>query len=430
MKKSTEMWQELDAVKAEMEVLRNEGKIEEAHAKIAEIKNLQKEIEVQEALEEDELKNFKGTCVYGSTPNIKEPKNMGEVKEMSGQLFKNAVMPHEQMAEKLKDNTHNDVDLGKLVSGVMTGNWSNATRERDYLNAIESTGDGKVLIPQRLSASIFDTARAKSAIFGKVPALQLTNGNLTVAKVAKDPKAYFVAEGEAIPFSDVTFAPVKLKSKILAMLVPVSEVLLKDGQNVGEALHMAMAGALAEAMDNALLYGDGDGTDEASAPKGILTYPDINKATFTDSLKYTDLVKGVKPVAKANLTATDAIMPTDEYYDLLSSTNANGDFLAPPKALEGVELDGSNNVGDGQAVVLDRNAVVVGVSPYLMFERGYTSDQFQKLQKTFRLYMGVDIALVNPNGVTHIAKDGVSLVTAQPKKSKKPIVETLKDFSK
>jgi HK97 family phage major capsid protein len=329
---------------------------------------------------------------------------MKEVKEMSGQLFKNAVMPNEKMADNLKDNTHNDVDLGKLVRGVMTGSWENATKERDYLNVIQSSGDGKVLIPQRLSANIFDTARAKSAVFGKVPVLQLINGNLTIAKVAKDPRAHFVGEGEAIPFSDVTFAPIKLKSKILAMLVPVSEILLKDGQNVGEALHMAMAGALAEAMDNALLYGEGDGSEDTSAPKGILTYADINKATFKDSITYTDLVKGVKPVAKANLTATNAVMPTDEYYDLLSSTNANGDFLAPPKALEGIELDGSNNVADGQAVVFDRNAVIVGVSPYLMIERGYTNDQFAKLQKTFRLYMGVDIALVNPKGVTHITK--------------------------
>lgn len=51
-----------------------------------------------------------------------------------------------------------------------------------------------------------------------------------------------------------------------------------------------------------------------------------------------------------------------------------------PKALEGVALNGSNNVKYSQAVVLDRNAVVVGVTPYLMIEKGYTINQFQKLR--------------------------------------------------
>lgn len=404
MKRSTELWKDLEEAKAEMKRLRDTGKINEAHAMIEQVKDLQVQIAETEAEEQEELVNFCGKPLYGINIKTKQPKNMMEVKEMSGQLFKNAVMPGEQMADKLKDNAHNDVDLGKLAKGVITGDWSNATAERNYLNVVEMSGDGKVLVPQHLSMNILDMARAKSAVFGKVPTVTLNNGNLTIAKIAQDPTAHFIAEGEAIPFSDVVFAPVKLKSKILAAIVPVSEILLKDGQNVEQALKMALAGAIAEAMDKALLYGAGDGTEEAKEPKGILTYSDINKDTFTGSVTYTDVVKGVKPIAKANLTATDAIMSTDEYYDLLSSTNANGDFLSPPRALDGVKLDGSNNVADGQLIAFDGNAVVVGVTPYLMLEKGYTTDQFQKLQKSLRIYIGVDIALVNNKGVTHITK--------------------------
>lgn len=81
-----------------------------------------------------------------------------------------------------------------------------------------------------------------------------------------------------------------------------------------------------------------------------------------------------------------------------------GGFLNPPKALEGVTLDGSNNVKADEAVVLDRNAVVVGVTPYLMIERGYITDQFQKLQKSLRVYIGVDVALVNNKSVVDLTK--------------------------
>lgn len=402
MKKSTEMWKQLDDLKNEIKTMREQGKIEEAHAKLSEVSALEKNIQIQEKLEQEELEGFGGVPL--NNIKIDEPKDMVEVKESMNKLFKNAIMPGEKMADAIQDKAHNDVQLGKLMKGVMTGDWSNANKEREYLNVIEATGDGKVLIPQHLSASIMDLARAKSSVLGKVPTITLNNGNMTIAKVSKDPTAHFVAEGEAIPFSDVAFAPVKMQSKILAMLVPVSEILLKDGQNVEEALRMAMAGAIAEAMDKALLYGAGDGTAEAKEPKGILTVADINKDTFAAAITYTDIVKGVKHIAKANLKATDAVMPTDNYYDLLSSTNAQGDFLAPPKALEGIVLDGSNNVKVDEAVVFDRNAVVVGVSPYLMFEKGFVADQFQKLQKTFRLYVGVDVALVNSKGVTHLTK--------------------------
>lgn len=404
MKRSTELWKALEDTKAEMQQLRDAGKINEAHAMIEKVKDLQVQITDAEAEEAAACENFNGVPIDGDTKHIKEPKDMAEVKEMSGQLFKNAVMPNEKMADKFKNQDHKDVDLGKLAKGIITGDWSNAAAERNYLNVVEMSGDGKVLVPQHLSMNIFDAARAKSAVFGKVPTVTLNNGNLTIAKIAQDPTATFIAEGEAIPVSDVVFAPVKLKSKVLASIVPVSEILLKDGQNVEEALRMALAGAIAEAMDKALLYGTGDGTEEAKEPKGILTYSDINKDTFTDAIKYTDVVKGVKPIAKANLKATDAVMSTDNYYDLLSSTNAQGDFLNPPKALEDVILDGSNNVKVDEAVVLDRNAVVVGVSPYLMIEKGYTTDQFAKLQKSLRVYIGVDVALVNNKGITHLTK--------------------------
>lgn len=406
MKRSTELYKTLDGVKSEMKKLRDQGKVNEAHAKIQEIKNLEIQIAEVEAEERAEVENFAGDPVIGAgskqdTENIKD---MGDVKVMSGKLFKNAIMPHERMADKVENKNNKDVKLDKLMKGVLTGDWSNAAAEREYLNVIEATGDGKVLIPQHLSASIIDIARSKSAVFGKVPLINMKNGNEMIAKITKDPTAHFVAEGETIPTSDVTFDGVKLQSKTLAMLVPVSEILLKKGENVEEAIRLAMGGAIAEAMDKAILSGAGDGTAEAKEPKGILTYAGINKATYSDSVKYTDIVQGVKPIAKANLTATDAVMPTDQHLDLLSSTNAQGDFLNPPKALEDVLIDGSNNVTDTEAVVFDRNAVVVGISPVLTFDRGYTTDQFAKLQKSFRLYVGVDVVLVNEKGVSHLTK--------------------------
>ena len=53
MKKSVEMRRQLDELKNQVETLKEEGKIDEAHSKLAEIKNLRSQIEIQEELEKD-----------------------------------------------------------------------------------------------------------------------------------------------------------------------------------------------------------------------------------------------------------------------------------------------------------------------------------------------------------------------------------------
>lgn len=54
------MYKKLETLKNDIEGLQAEGKIDEAHAKLEEIKSLRKSIEVQEALEEEEVTNFQG----------------------------------------------------------------------------------------------------------------------------------------------------------------------------------------------------------------------------------------------------------------------------------------------------------------------------------------------------------------------------------
>ncbi|MGL6174984.1 MAG: phage major capsid protein [Cellulosilyticaceae bacterium] len=404
MLKSVELKIDLENLKNQISEMKEAGQIEEAHSKLEEVKSLKNQIIAAEQEEEEEIL-LSGYRPINNTRG-RESKNMEEVKEMSVKLFQDAVMPGELMADKVQDNTHNDVNLGKLVRGVMVGDWSNAAKEQKYLNAIGMDGDGSVLIPSRLSSSVYDLARSKSAIWKKVPTITLDNGNMTLVKVAANPTGHWIAPGEQIPVSQPVFAPVKLKSKTLAMLVPVSEILLKEGQNVEEAVRMAMANTLAETMDKALLYGKGDGTEEAKEPKGILAYANINKDTFSDTVKYTDLVKGVKHIGSENHKTTDAVMATNEYYDLLSSTNANGDFLNPPKALENVEIQGSNNINNQEVVLFDQNSIIVGAAANIAFDKGFTTDGFSRLEKAFRMFVRIDVAIVEPKAISHLTKQG------------------------
>lgn len=135
-----------------------------------------------------------------------------------------------------------------------------------------------------------------------------------------------------------------------------------------------MGGVIAEVMDKVILIEQGNGTLEAKEPKGILTYEGINKTTYSDTITYCDIVKGVKLITKANLTATDVVLPTDQHLDLLSSTNANGNFLSPPKALENIQISRSSNVMYTETIIFDRNIVVFGITLILTLDKGYTTD--------------------------------------------------------
>lgn len=66
MKKSQEMYQKLEGLKNEIATLQAEGKIDEAYTKLEEVENLKKSIQVQEALEEEEIENLEGTVLESS----------------------------------------------------------------------------------------------------------------------------------------------------------------------------------------------------------------------------------------------------------------------------------------------------------------------------------------------------------------------------
>lgn len=400
MKKSTEMWKQLDSLKNEIKTMREAGQIEQAHAKLEELETLKKDIEVQERLEQDELEGFEGTPVLGKN---KENTNM-ETDKIMGKQFYNVINPGEKLTAD-KSDKHNQVDLGKLVNAMITGNWSNALTEKEYMNETMQTDGNKIIIPTHLRNTILDLARAKSAIMGKVPTVELKNSNLTIAKLTKDVEGHWVAEGETIPTSTAAFEGVKLQSKVLATLVPVSERLMKDAPNLTEVLYDSISSAVAEAMDKAIMYGTGDGTETAKEPKGITRYTGINKVAVTGTeFGYDDMTQAIKPIKKANLKPSQIVMNTDEELEMLSTKDSTGRYLDAPKTLEGITIDSSNNVTEGQAFAFDPNSMLVGLGYNFIIEKGYMAGQFEKLEQSIRCWVGIDVVVLQEQGITEVKR--------------------------
>lgn len=315
-------------------------------------------------------------------------------------IIKDVIYPNEKLEKRAyKDN---NLDLGKLIKGMSGLGWSNANKEREYYRTMES-GANKVVIPQQLADRIIDYARENSALFGKVPVVSMPHNNLTIAVQTKDGEAKFVKEGDLIPETDIAFKPVTLEGKTLALFVPISEQLLMSASNLSNQITTSCARAIAIALDKALLYGEGVVEEEETITKaeikGITRYEDINKVSC-DKADYDLIIKGAQPIKKANLTPTDVCLNSDLSSQLEMLKTTDGQYVIPPKAIENYDITQSNNINDNEAIVFDKNSLLLGIHQDMTIEWGTSGDMFQRIQKGLRIIIRADLGVTNEKGVT------------------------------
>lgn len=196
MKKSVEMRRQLDELKNQVEILKEEGKIDEAHSKLAEIKNLRSQIEIQEELEKDEKDNFDGEQV--------EVKN----KKMNANRIYNRLITGKSITEE----------------------------EREFLNAagtpgqVETTdGKGGYLVPTEQFNQIKEFRRSLVSLKALCNVLSVNSFKGTMPTEAGN-------TGELIAFeelneinkADIDFAQISYNIADYGDIIPVSNTLLSD----------------------------------------------------------------------------------------------------------------------------------------------------------------------------------------------------------
>lgn len=358
------------------------------------------------ALSSDEEKEFELLAEQIRQINI----NLKEIEEKfkipndestnETRIIKDVIYPNEKLEKRAyKDN---NLDLGKLIKGMSGLGWNGANQEREYYRAMES-GTNKVVIPQQLADRIIDYARANSALFGKVPVVSMPNNNLTIAVQTKDGEAKFVKEGDLIPSTDIKFKPVTLEGKTLALFVPISEQLLNSASNLSNQIMTSCARAISVALDKALLYGEGVVKEleeiTKSEIKGITKYDSINTVSC-DKADYDLIIKGAQPIKKANLIPTDVCLNSDLASQLEMLKTTDGQYVIPPKAIENYNITQSNNLNDNEAVVFDRNSLLLGIQQGMTIEWGTSGDMFQRIQQGLRIIIRADLGVTNEKGVT------------------------------
>lgn len=364
---------EIAQKKAEARKLIDEGRLDEAQALKDEIIKLKLEVE-----EFEDLTNQRN--------------NKNKVSEI--RMIDNAILPGEKFEKR---SNSKKLRFDKLLRGMAGRGWEGAEAEEKHYRSMTYAGNSAI-VPKDLMGDIMDVARTNSAILGRIPIVIMNSNNLTVAIQTEDPEFNFRAEGEAIPEGGPAFTKVTMEGKTLGVLVNVTEELLDSAENLEYQLVNSCGKAIALAIDKAILYGTGE-----NSIKGISLYDGINKMTHARGSNYDMFIEGIKVTKKSNITPTDITYSTDTGMDLAMLKDTNGQYITKPGVLEQYTFTESNNVKANESYVYDSKCLLLGIHKNINIQWSPDAgENFGKLIRTLRVYARIDLAVINPKGITQI----------------------------
>lgn len=197
-----------------------------------------------------------------------------------------------------------NLNLGRLLKGVVLGDWNGAELERKaMLTSVPSAGG--FLIPSVLSNRIIDLARNQSVLVaagaGTVP---MTSSTLDMARVVSDPSVAWYAENGTIAETDMTFGRMQFSAKKMACVARISNELLEDAANSQSIIESAIGAVMALELDRTGLFGTGVGQPLGIANTASLGSSQASIGTLAD---YDAFLTAIFEIMGYNFKPTAAI---------------------------------------------------------------------------------------------------------------------------
>ncbi len=155
---------------------------------------------------------------------------------------------------------------------------------------------GGVLVPANLSGTVIEHLKPQSVVrkMGAVP-LPLKNGNLQIPKITGTVNGGYVGKDDDSPVSQQSFGDLQLSSKLLSVLVPISNHLIENaGVDVGVSSLIVNDTARSIGTTEDIAFIRGDGTN--NTPKGMRNWAlpgSIIPATDVTSLTGQALIQAI-----------------------------------------------------------------------------------------------------------------------------------------
>lgn len=270
---------------------------------------------------------------------------------------------------------------------------------------IQETTNTGALIQEQVSEMLVQPLEAESVVLATNPTIFNSSEPLRVPRIVDGFTPTWVGEGEEIPSEDSAgFGEIKLmpsNRKSIKAIVRVSNELIRQStKGVSSVLQQRLVRDVANALDTALLTGDGSD----NTVTGLINQPGIQNAeldisgtdTFLDALAMA-AAKEVKP--------NRFIVNGADFFELRKLKDNNGRYVLQNDvagdtqySLFGVPVTVTNKMPKGKAILADTSqiAVVRDIDPQvtILNERWAEFDQVG-----IRVATRYDMGLIHPEGV-------------------------------
>lgn len=243
---------------------------------------------------------------------------------------------HARRTASPADRAAEQVDVGRLLRGMVTGSWDRAELEQRAMSE-GVTANGGITLPTLVSSDIIDRARNLARVIqaGAVT-VPMPNATFRLPRLDTDPAAAWRNELAAIADVTPTMSGVDLTARSLACLVRVSVELFEDTDHLGEFLLNALAQAFAVEVDRSALLGTGT----APEPRGLLNTAGLPTTTVgsgngTDAatLRSDWVINGVGTIRSANFEPTATIVHPNVMARVQRNLTSTNDYVAVPAGL-------------------------------------------------------------------------------------------------
>ena len=323
----------------------------------------------------------------------------------------------ERQSNHLPDGISIDeISLTRLVGGYVLGNFKGAEAEFRVMQENPGSSGGFVL-PDQFFDHMIDLARNKTRVIqAGALTLPMESPVGTAVKVTQDPTAYWVAEGQEITKSELSFAPIRLKPQAVAVIVTVSRQLIEDSMQAGRPIEDVIldgiTSAIALEIDRVALLGTG--TNE---PRGLLNHDDVNVISMGTNgaalTGYDEFSNAVEDIADNNGAAGAAIMSPRTAGALDRLKDTTNQPLVAPASYSALSKHTTNQVPNNQEhgsatnastiFVGDFSNMVIAILENMVIDISKDSgDSFEKMQVSIRGYSRVDVAVLRPTHFTLI----------------------------
>ena len=300
------------------------------------------------------------------------------------------IKPNEKFAKA--NSSRPSYGVGDLIAGLVGVNKDQHVRAA-LSEGIDSAGG--YAVPETLSQEIIDLMRAKQVVMAAgARSIDLPGGDFGMLRITAPPTAAWHVENALIAESEPTFDLVQMKPKTLTTLIRCSRELLQDGQNVNEAVSLAIASAMAPAVDSAILFGDG----KDGAPLGLTNHSGLSNVdvggAITDFSKFQQALLKLKQ-ADVWDAPTAWVMNPVAWNQMASLTDSTGQPLRAPEPVYQVPQEVSTLIPQGTVIVGDWSKLIVGYRSQLQIEL-LTQTFADRFQVGFLAHLRMDCAVMHP----------------------------------